>query len=268
VDLNTVTEVVRPHGREALPAWQPGDAFVAGGTWMFSEPQVGVRRLVDLTSLGWAPLAWSAAGLDVAATCTLAELEAFEAPEAWRAAPVIGQCCRALLGSFKIRRVATVGGNLCLALAASPMAALAVALHGVCTVWEAEVGERLVPALELITGPGQTSLSPGEILRGVLLDGDVLQRRAAVRQVSLTPLGRSAALLIGTRAGGVVELTITGSVPRPLRLAVPEGSREAEVFAAVDKAVPWWYDDIHGRPAWRARMTRLMAAEIVRELRS
>jgi CO/xanthine dehydrogenase FAD-binding subunit len=238
---------------------------------MFSEPQVGVTRLVDLTALGWPPLEHTEAGLCVAATCTLAQLEAFEAPEAWKAAPVIGPCCRALLGSFKIRRVATVGGNLCLALPAAPMAALAVALHAVCTIWDERGGARNLPAEALIAGAGQTSLGRGEILRSVTLPAAWLARRAAFRQTSLTPLGRSAALLIGTRIGGAredsgVELTITAAVARPVRLCVPASLRGAALMEAIDAAVPAWYDDIHGRPDWRRRITWLMAADILHDL--
>jgi len=266
VDLNTVTEVLRPPTRAALPRWTEGDAFLAGGTWIFSEPQPGLRRLVDLTELGWMPLTKRETGLEVAATCTLATLEAFEPPGDWQAAPVIGQCCRALLGSFKIRRVATVGGNLCLALPAAPMAALAVALHGVCSIWNAAGGARELPALDLITGAGQTSLGQGDVLRSVLLSAEVLRRPAAFRQMSLTTLGRSAALLIGTRVEAAVELTITAAVARPVRLLVPASATPAELSDAIDGSVRSWYDDLHGRPDWRRRITQLMASEIFREL--
>lgn len=266
MDLNTVTDVLRPPTRAALPCWTEGDAFLAGGTWIFSEPQAGLRRLVDLTELGWVPLTKRATGLEVAATCTLAALEAFEPPGDWRAAPVIGQCCRSLLGSFKIRRLATVGGNLCLALPAAPMAALAVALHGVCSIWGATGEERELPALDLITGAGQTSLGQGDILRSVWLSAEVQRRRAAFRQISLTTLGRSAALLIGTWVDGAVELTITAAVARPVRLLVPDSAGAAELRDAIDGSVPNWFDDLHGRPGWRRRITHLMAGEIFREL--
>ena len=48
MDLTTITEVVRPSGRESLPEWQDGDAWLGGGTWLFSEPQPKLRRLIDL----------------------------------------------------------------------------------------------------------------------------------------------------------------------------------------------------------------------------
>src|SRR5512138_424884 len=102
MDLNTITAVERPSSREALPAWRDGDAFLAGGTWLFSEPQNRLSRLIDLSTLGWQPLQATDAGLDIAATCTIARLDAFAAPSEWIAAPLIGQCCRAFLASFKI----------------------------------------------------------------------------------------------------------------------------------------------------------------------
>ena len=128
MDLNTVEAVLRPRMRSELPPSASGDSFLAGGTWLFSEPQPALRRLVDLSALRWESLRRTETALHVAATCTFAELEAFEAPVDWIAAELITSCCHALLGSFKIRGVATVGGNLCLGLAAGPMVALATAL--------------------------------------------------------------------------------------------------------------------------------------------
>ncbi len=262
MDLGTVQEVVQPRTREALPAFSAGDAFLAGGTWLFSEPQAELRRLVDLTALGWPALECRADGLTIAATCTLAELEAFEMPAGWEAAALFGPCCRMLLGSFKIRRVATVGGNLCLALPAAPMAALAVALHATCVVWAADGGERRIPAVDFFSGAGRTVLSTGDILRSVEVPGEVLRRRGAVRQASLTALGRSAALLIGTCVGDGFELTIAAAtaVPRRVWFAGRPGSQE--MARRIDEAVPVWFDDVHGRPAWRRRMTHILAAEL------
>ena len=171
MDLNTIETVLRPRSRSELPDWSGGDAFVAGGTWLFSEPQPGTRRLVDLASLGWPPHRIDADGLTLAATCTIAQLDRLELPADWTAAPLVGQCCRALLGSFKIWTVATVGGNLCLALPAGPMIALATALEGVCRIWSPDGAERDLPVTDLVLGPQRTALRPGEILRSVFAAG-------------------------------------------------------------------------------------------------
>ncbi len=266
MDLNSVERIVQPRARADLPPRESDDAYLAGGTWIFSEPQIGLRRLIDLTGLGWAPLQRTQAGLEVAATCTLATLEAFDAPVDWPAASLFGQCCRALVGSFKIRGQATVGGNICLALPAAPMVALAVALQADCLVWHADGGQRSLPAASVVTGAQSTALAAGDVLRSITLPEAALRRRPAFRQISLTPLGRSAALLIGMRTESHVELTITAAVASPYRLTLRPACPMGEVAARIDAAVPCWYDDVHGRPEWRRRVTHLLATEICAEL--
>src|SRR5712675_2427232 len=119
MDLNTITDVAHPQSREQLPVWTAGDAWLAGGTWLFSEPQAHLTRLIDLTDFKWPALTIGEAGLTIAATCTVAELDALACPPEWIAAPLIDQCCRAFLASFKIWKTATVGGNLCMSLPAA-----------------------------------------------------------------------------------------------------------------------------------------------------
>jgi len=144
MDLNTIKQVARPRARSELPVWTTGDAWLAGGTWLFSEPQVHLTRLIDLADLKWPPLEVSAAGLTIAATCTIAQLDALACPRDWLAAQLINQCCRAFLASFKIWKTATVGGNLCMSLPAGPMISLTSALDGICTIWRTDGSERKV----------------------------------------------------------------------------------------------------------------------------
>jgi hypothetical protein len=47
VDLNTVETLSTPRQRDDLWPLGPSDAVLAGGTWLFSEPQPQTRRLVD-----------------------------------------------------------------------------------------------------------------------------------------------------------------------------------------------------------------------------
>ncbi|MGF3022432.1 FAD binding domain-containing protein [Methylobacterium aquaticum] len=269
MDLNSIATVVAPRSRAALPAWHPGDAWLAGGTWLFSEPQEGVSRLVDLPSLGWAPYAVTEQGLAIAATCTIATLDRIALPVAWTAAPLIGQCCRALLGSFKIWNAATVGGNLCLALPAGPMIALAVALDGAGLIWTPDGGERSLPIRDLVRGPQATALAPGEILRRIDLPAAALRRRTAFRRLSLSPNGRSGALVIATLdPSGAFALTVTAATPRPVKIDLP-GLPEAGALAAVlAAAIPdgLWYDDVHGAPDWRRHVTGILAEEARAEL--
>src|ERR1017187_10074019 len=74
MDLNTIKEVVRPQKREQLPVWTAGDAWLAGGTWLFSEPQVHLTRLIDLADFKWPALTIGDTHLTIATTCTVAQL--------------------------------------------------------------------------------------------------------------------------------------------------------------------------------------------------
>ncbi len=267
MDLPGVQAVARPRARDELPAAAEGSAWLAGGTWLFSEPQPGLRTLVDLAGLGWPALEPSAAGLRIGATCTIAALEAFAAPGDWLAAPLFAGCSRALLGSFKIRAVATVGGNVCLSLPAAPMLALTVALDGVARVWRPDGTGRQVPMAAFTAGPQHTVLAQGELLRCIDLPVAALRRRGAMRQASLTAHGRSAALLVATTGADGFALTITASTVRPVHAAWSTPPSPAALDAYIE-AIPTetWFDDVHGAPAWRRHMTRRLAAELHEEL--
>ena len=249
MDLNTIESVAHPKRRAELPVWTAGDAWLAGGTWLFSEPQSHLTRLIDLTDLKWPALTITEHALWIAATCTIAQLDALACPPDWLAAPLINQCCRAFLASFKIWKTATVGGNLCMSLPAGPMISLTAALDGVCTIWQADGGERKVQAADFVTGNQENVLKPGDLLRQIDLPLAALRRRSAFRQISLTPLGRSAALLIGSVASaGALLLTVTASTKRPMRVLfakIPEADelREALRISISDDL---YHDDVHG----------------------
>jgi CO/xanthine dehydrogenase FAD-binding subunit len=269
MDLNTITEVARPQTRRQLPVWTAGDAWLAGGTWLFSEPQVHLTRLIDLTDLKWPALTIGHDGLTIAATCTVAQLDAFACPPEWLAAPLINQCCRAFQASFKIWKSATVGGNLCLSLPAGPMIALTAALDGVCTVWKADGGEQHFEVTDFVTGNQRNALAPGDLLRQIDIPIAALKRRTAFRQASLTPVGRSAALLIGSLTSeGALALTVTASTGRPLRLSFTNIPRSGELRETILQRIPdaLYHNDVHGKPAWRKHMTLCLAEEIRAEL--
>jgi CO/xanthine dehydrogenase FAD-binding subunit len=271
MDLNTIREVVRPISRAQLPVWTTGDAWLAGGTWLFSEPQVHLTRLIDLTDLKWPALTVDHFNLTIAATCTVAQLDGFSCPPDWIASPLINQCCRSLLASFKIWKTATVGGNICMSLPAGPMISLACALDGVCTIWQADGGERKIPVIDFVTGDQQNVLSPGDLLRQIEIPLAALKRRSAFRQISLTPVGRSSALLIGTTdTEGVFVLTVTASTVRPIKLSFAATPEKEELRESILQRVPdtLYHTDVHGKPMWRKHMTLRLAEQIRAELKA
>ena len=271
MNLNTIEEV---RGATAIANgqadWRDGDSWLAGGTWLFSEPQPHLRRLLDLRDFGWTPLEANDSGLRVAATCTIAELYAFAAPAEWPAATMIDECCRAFLASFKIWNTASIGGNICMSLPASPMVSLAASLEAVLTLRALDGSERHVPAIEFVTGNHQNVLQPGELLTTVVFPAASLRKQAAFRRSTLTHLGRSTALLIGTAEAPdePFTLTVSAATPHPVQIAFPSVPDASTLQARLQEVITddGWFSDVHGTPDYRRHMSRYLAEQIRAEL--
>jgi CO/xanthine dehydrogenase FAD-binding subunit len=270
VNLNTIREVRQPRSAEEIVKWSPGYAWLAGGTWLFSTPQTATDTLIDLRSLGWPSLTVTPRGLDIAATCTVAELYHFQPPPEWSAAPLFQICARAFLASFKIWNAATVGGNICMSLPAGPMVTLATALEARYTLLPRDGAPRKVAAIDFVTGNHANVLKPGELLRNIHLPSRALHKRFASHRSSLTHLGRSAVFLIGTRSADEDDLllTITAATPRPVQISFDHAPSAAELRHAIDEVIPaeGYFDDVHGSPAYRRRLTYYYAEQIRAEL--
>ncbi len=269
MNLNTIVAVQRPRAFEEIE-WREGHAFLAGGTWLFSEPQVNTDTLVDLHGLGWTPLTVTPAGLEIAATCRIVELHDFRGPAEWKAVPLVDQCIDAFLMSFKIWNAATVGGNLVMALPAGAMVSLTAALEGVCTLWPRGGPPRQVPVVDFVTGMHATVLQKGELLRSILLPAAALKKRFAMRQVSLTRYGRSAALIVATvnDDGSDFLLTVSAATPRPVHIRFARSPGAAELRDAIETRLPpdAWFQDVHGSAAYKRHVTFHLAEQIRAEL--
>lgn len=292
MDMNTIEAVVRTQD----PAeWRDGDAWLAGGTVLFSYGSLAfgkepLRRLLDLGDSGWPAVTVTDNGIELAATCTVAELYALPESDAvapaagpasasqdraaaWTALDLIRPCCDSFVASFKVWNMSTVGGNLCTSLPAGPMISLCAALDGQATVLGPGGTSRTVPVASFVTGDGKNCLAPGELLRSIHLPASALASRVAFRRLSLSNLGRSGVLLIGRLdADGTLVLTVTAATKRPVQLRFAAQSdatvSAATLVEALDAAIPaeLYHDDIHGLPAWRKDMTYRLAEEIRAEL--
>jgi CO/xanthine dehydrogenase FAD-binding subunit len=270
MNLNTITDVKRPKSIDEIPEWHEGYAWLAGGTWLYSSPQIVTHTLIDLETLRWPALKADAGGLEIAATCSIAELDRFEAPAEWTAASLLQLCCRALLMSFKIYNAATVGGNICMSLPAGAMISLTASLEGIYTLWPRSGNPRKVSALDFVTGNHKNVLQPGELLRSIHLPAEALTKRFAFRRSSLTHLGRSAALVIGTSSTSKndLTLTITASTSRPIQIKFDRMPSSDEMCHAIETQVAQeeWFGDVHGSARYKRHLTYYYAVQIREEL--
>lgn len=269
MNLNTITQVKRPRSFDEVE-WRDGHAWLAGGTWLFSEPQVSTDTLVDLQRFGWPPLTVVPEGLEIAATCRIVELHDFKGPAEWQAVPLFDKTIDCFLMSFKIWNAATVGGNIVMSLPAGAMISLTAALEGVCTLWPVDGPPRQVPVVDFVTGMHTNVLQKGELLRSILLPASALRKRYAIRQVSLTHLGRSAALIIATvnDDGSDFLLTVSAATPRPVHIRFARTPAAHELHQAIDTRLPpdAWFHDVHGSAPYKRHVTFYLAEQIRAEL--
>lgn len=269
MNINTINQVKRPKAFEDIE-WRDGHAFLAGGTWLFSEPQVTTDTLVDLDQFGWPALTVTPAGLEIAATCKIVELHDFKGPAEWKTVPLFDQCIDCFLMSFKIWNAATVGGNVCMSLPAGAMVSLTAALEGICTLWPQDGKPRQMPVVDFVTGMHTNALQKGELLRSILLPASALKKRHAMRQVSLTHFGRSAALIVATvnDDGSDFLLTVSAATPRPVHLRFAKTPSAAELHQAIDTKLPpdAWFQDVHGSAPYKRHVTFYLAEQIRAEL--
>ena len=83
MDLNSVREIHEPSEWSDLPPWQRGWAWMAGGTWLFSEKQPDIKGLVSLRNLNWSELIVDREGghLVIGASCRLGDIRDYPWPE-------------------------------------------------------------------------------------------------------------------------------------------------------------------------------------------
>ncbi|MBO0981857.1 FAD binding domain-containing protein [Microbacterium sp. SD291] len=286
--------------------WRPGDSWLAGGTVIFSYGTDITRgapsRLLDITGAGWEHIRWvpepvegsdGRMTLEIAATCRIADLRALADEDAPGGIPraelpgldLIPPACDSFVASWKIWHMSTVGGNVATALPAGPMISLLTAWDATALILRPDGTSRRMRVADLIAGPTRARLGDGELIRSFRVPVRSLRDRPAFRRISLTERGRSAALVIGRRTSErSARLTVTASTFRPVVLdfsadagtdtgvgaGVGAGSAvRADAGAwrtAIDAASGRWYDDIHGDPAWRRRMTHRLGDEILAEL--
>lgn len=177
MDLPNIETYQCPLKIADLNNWNQETAWLAGGTWLFSEPQPHLKVLVDMQALGWSEIgvvsfsspSGSQDYLAIGATCPLIKLLQYPWLPKWTAVDLLKSAVCALAASLKVINIATVGGNICLALSVGTLAPVMVALNAIYEIWNLSGKSRQVAAADFQIGARKTILQPGEVLRRVLI---------------------------------------------------------------------------------------------------
>lgn len=259
MDLLNVQTWVQPQQLEDVSQWQPGWAWLAGGTWLFSEPQPNLTTLVDINQFNWSELEVTPEGLTIGATCTMAQLLELDAPAEWTAVAALKQAVHEL-ASFKVQGSATVVGNVCLALPASTFAPVMVLLGARYEILSPSGKSRWVAAWEFQTGAKQTQLQLGEVMRRIHVPTDYLSWPVSYRRLCLASAGIAVTIVVAAKnpATGQLRFAIGGGIPAPVLLEM--AAAETDYEAALDQEIPAdrWLQNVTGGAAYRRAMSAVL----------
>lgn len=129
-----------------------------------------------------------------------------------------------LIGSWQVRNIGTIGGNICNASPAADSAPPLLALDAEVVIATRE-GEKIVPLTSFFIGPAQTVMKPNEILKEIQIRKPErpsagcylkLRRRKAV-DISLAGVAFQAQTDPSGRKLEQVKIALGGVAPTPIR---------------------------------------------------
>ncbi len=220
----TVAEALR-----LLAEKGPDARVLAGGTDLIIRMRHGLVKpsalihlggIAELKSITYKPKT----GLSIGAAATLAEVAAH--PDIRRRYPAVAYAAGET-ANVQVRNLGTVGGNLCNAAPSADNAPTLMAL-GAEMVLAGSRGERRVALDQFFTGPGQTVLTPGEILTAIQVppppphSGADYQHVSARGQVDICAVSVGAAVVFEGETCREVRIVLGAVGPTPLRALLAE----------------------------------------------
>lgn len=258
MDLHSIENYLRPPNLEAVQDWEQGWAWLAGGTWLFSESQPQLNTLVDLELFGWSEIEFDGEQLAIGAGCTLAQLVNYPWAAEWKAVAALKSAIAALAASFKVTHLATIGGNLCLALEVGVMAPVMVLLNATYEIWSPTAPKRYVAAREFQLGIKQTVLQPGEVLRRIWIPHSSLLWHSTFQRISIaaTDPALSMVAIAFCQPDPTIRISLGACVSTPHLLEFPQKPSPEEVSQALRTVN--WLEDARASALYRQQVTKVV----------
>ncbi len=266
MDLHNIETYLRPTHVEAVQNWNQGWAWLAGGTWLFSEAQPHLNTLVDLEALGWSEIEFDGTRLAIGATCTFAQLLNYPWSKEWRAIAALKSAIYALAASFKVTNLATIGGNLCLALAVGVMAPVMVLLDATYEIWSPTAPPRYIAARDFQLGIQKIVLQPGEVLRRIWISQSSLLWHSDFQRLGIAATDPALSLVVTAcnPETAAVRISLGACVPAPHLLEFlhkPTPEQVADALQSVN-----WLEDARASAFYRQQVTKVLIERTLKVL--
>jgi carbon-monoxide dehydrogenase medium subunit len=212
---------------------------VAGGTDLLPQMKNGVvkpRRVVDLSALPELKILepTSDGGFRVGAGVSARRLE--QASQVQSSFPSLAESA-ALVGSFQVRNLATLGGNLANAAPSADMAPPLLALEADFLI-AGPSGRRRVPAADFFLGVRRTQLAPDEILVEIIIpapaprSGGTYVRHTPRRELDIAVVGVASQLTLDGATCRKARIALGAVAPVPVRATEAEARLEGQEITA------------------------------------
>ncbi len=179
-----------------------------------------------------------------------------------------------LIGSTQIQGRATMVGNLCNASPAADSVPAMMAAGALARIAGPDGKERDVPVGEVATGPGVTSLAPGELVTSIFLpeaparSGDAYLRLIPRTEMDIAVVGAAVSLTVDAGGCCTAARVVLGAVG-PRALVVEDGAAaivgttlDDEALAALERAASAAaqpIDDKRGTAPYRRKVAGVLA---------
>jgi carbon-monoxide dehydrogenase medium subunit len=223
----------------------PDVKLVAGGTDLLPQLKNGVvsaRRVVDLSGVPALKVLEPTAegGLRVGAAVSARTLERSQPVRSRFAALAEGA---SVVGSYQIRNLATLGGNLSNAAPSADMAPPLLALDADLVIAGLR-GRRRVPADDFFLGVRRTVLAPDELLVEIVIpapehgSGGTYVRHTPRRELDIAVVGVASQLTVRDGRCVKARIALAAIAPVPLRASAAEARLQGESIspALIDEA--------------------------------
>ena len=251
----------------------------AGGTDLvvkLKHKKVWVSKIIDFKSLEELNFIEDADQVRIGALTTIHDIEV--SPVIKREFPLLAEAAH-VLGSWQVRTLATVGGNLVTA-APSAETATPILILGGTMIAQSKNGDRIIPAKNFFKGPGKTALIPGEILKEIRLprlplgSQSIYLKESLRRSMDIALVSVACVLKLDGDRCQEVRLGLGAVAPVPMRAIRGEESLTEQIMSAeiiekaakiaADECQP--IDDIRATASYRRELVQVLVKRALTSL--
>lgn len=251
----------------------------AGGTDLvvkLERKSIRISQVIDLKSIRELSFIKDDDQVRIGALTTIHDIEV--SPVIKNEFPLLAQAAH-VLGSWQIRTLATIGGNLMTA-APSAETATPILILGGTLIAQSKHGDREIPARLFFRGPGKTALIPGEILKEIQLPRlpqgykSVYLKESLRRSMDIALVSVACVLKLDGDRCQEVRLGLGAVAPVPMRATKTEELLTEQIMneeiiekaakTAANECQP--IDDIRATAAYRRKLVQVLVKRALTSL--